>query len=108
MPTRVSERMWRGRYDRWKASGLSMSEFATKERVKKGSWTWWIRRLEKFEQDEAANMTFVRVTNGEVQSVPTVTLEIIMPNSIRLRVPSDAPMVQIAQIVMALGEIQFR
>jgi hypothetical protein len=43
-----------------------------------------------------------------VQSVPTVALEIIMPNSIRLRVPSDAPMVQIAQIVMALGEIQFR
>lgn len=109
MTEQASEKIWRGRYDRWKASGLPMREFATKEKVKASSVPWWVRRMKQFEQEAGASMTFVRVAEGEPNvAAATTEIELVLPNALRLRVPRGTPVQDVVELVGALGEVRFR
>lgn len=106
----ASESVWRGRYDRWKASGLSLHEFGLREKVKAVSLPWWVRRMRQFEREiESTSMTFVRVSEGEFDDARvTPDLEVVLPNSLRVRVPGGASLRQVVELVGALGEIPSR
>ena len=109
MAVHVSEEIWRGRYDRWKASGLSLHEFGTKEKISAKSLPWWKRRMVQFERESGTSMTFVRVASAE-PCVPTAVadVEVLLPNAVRLRIACGTPMPQVIELVTALGEIRFR
>lgn len=109
MAAHVSEEIWRGRYDRWKASGLPLHEFGTKEKISAKSLPWWKRRMVQFERESGASMTFVRVAEAEPCGPAAVAdIEVLLPNALRLRIASGASMQHVVELVTALGEIRFR
>ncbi len=104
MAAHVSEDIWRGRYDRWKASGLPLHEFGAKENVSAKSLPCWKRRMMQFERDSGASMTFVRVAEDEPNATAATTdVELVLPNAVRVRVPCGTPGQQLIALVTALG-----
>ncbi len=109
MGAKASEEIWRGRYDRWKACGLSLDEFGAREKVSAKSLPWFTRRLRQFEQESRANMTFVRVAEDEPSVAAAGTdVELLLPNAVVLRVPCGTPVQHVVELVSALGAVRFR
>jgi transposase-like protein len=98
---RTSREEWAKRVERWKDSGLTAAEFATEVGINAHSLTWWKWRL----ASEAAGrgparrsptrkprisaapspLTFLEMTSP----VRSEALEVVLPTSIRIRVPPD-------------------
>jgi hypothetical protein len=100
---RTSRDTWAERVERWKDSGLTAKEYAAGLGISAGSLSWWKWRL----SSEAASpkpgrpgrrsaksgtrvgtspVTFVEVTTHAAAAEP---LEIMLPSSVRIRVPSS-------------------
>ena len=109
MTVKASESIWRGRFNRWQASGLSLHEFGAREKVSAKSLPWWMRRLKQFELESATSMTLVRVAEGEPSAaVASGDIELLLPTAVRLRVPFGARVQQVVELVTALGAVRFR
>jgi hypothetical protein len=99
---RESRETWSKRIERWKDSGLTAKEFAAELGINAHSLTWWRWRLSSTRT--AATKTRVRTqrTASEVSSatpapltfvelsaaVALEPLEVVLPSSLRIRVPS--------------------
>jgi hypothetical protein len=101
---RASRETWAKRVERWKDSGLTAKEFAAELGISAHSLSWWRWRLssQSREPKPAARphgaiskttpstasptpLTFIEMT-APVAAEP---LELVLPSSIRIRVPSS-------------------
>lgn len=98
----TSRDTWAKRVERWKDSGLTAKEFAAELGVNAHSLSWWKWRLSseattpksgrsgrrstrRSTQVATTPVTFVEVTTAAAITEP---LEIVLPSSVRIRVPS--------------------
>lgn len=101
---RVSREAWAKRVERWRDSGLTAKEYAAEAGINAHSLSWWKWRLssgataqERVPRGRRATaspaiagpLTFVEMS----AAVAHEPLEVVLPSSIRIRVPStfDAP-----------------
>ncbi|MGO9837885.1 MAG: IS66 family insertion sequence element accessory protein TnpA [Polyangiaceae bacterium] len=92
---RESRETWAKRVERWKDSGLTAKEYAAELGVNAHSLSWWKWRLSSApgesgrrprkarRPDTAAPLTFV-----ELPAASAEPLEVVLPSSLRVRVPS--------------------
>ena len=99
---RESRETWSKRVERWKDSGLTAKEFAAELGINAHSLTWWHWRLSstrtsatktrartqrmasKVSSATPAPLTFVELS----AAVAVEPLEVVLPSSLRIRVPS--------------------
>ncbi len=102
----AAREIWAKRVERWKDSGLTAKEFAAELGINAHSLSWWrwrlsseagqlaptARRRRPHAMSKAAPttpstppLTFVEMT----ASIATEPLEVVLPSSIRIRVPSS-------------------
>jgi hypothetical protein len=98
---RASRETWAKRVERWTDSGLTAKEYAAELGIKAHSLTWWKWRLssgaaapkasprrrrsaKRSTPVAAAPLTFVEMTAAAAPE----PLEVVLPSSIRIRVPS--------------------
>jgi transposase len=101
---RTSREAWAKRVERWRDSGLTAKEYAAEVGVNAHSLSWWKWRLSSGAKSRkraprtrrpttpsvtTSPLTFVEVTSSVVHE----SLEVVLPSSIRIRVPAtfDAP-----------------
>jgi transposase len=101
---RTSREAWAKRVERWQDSGLTAKEYAAEAGINAHSLSWWKwqlssgtkarKRAPRTRQPSArpvttSPLTFVEMTSSLVPE----SLEVVLPSSIRIRVPStfDAP-----------------
>jgi transposase len=101
---RVSREVWAERVERWRDSGLTAKEYAAEAGVNAHSLSWWKWRLSSGATARGraprrrrsipapattSPLTFVEMTT----TVAREPLEVVLPSSIRILVPStfDAP-----------------
>ena len=102
---RTSRETWAKRVERWQDSGLTAKEYAAEVGVNAHSLSWWKWRLSSGPKARervlprarrstprpppTSPLTFVEMTSAVVHE----SLEVVLPSSIRIRVPStfDAP-----------------
>ena len=65
---RRDERFWRERVEQWSASGLSASEFATREGLRRERLFFWKRRLRASSAMAVAGVSFAKVSVRSVVS----------------------------------------
>jgi hypothetical protein len=99
---RASRETWAKRVERWKESGLTAKEYAAELGINAHSLSWWRWRLGAGEVKPTARprrairnatpttistppLTFVEMT----AAAATEPLEVVLPSSIRIRVPSS-------------------
>jgi hypothetical protein len=80
---RRTDAEWRELLGRWKKSGLSAREFCRQEEVQVSSFHRWDQRL----RGSAGSRDFVAVTPAPTAPAagPRWSLEVILPDNIRLR-----------------------
>lgn len=99
---RTSRETWAKRVERWRDSGLTAKEYAAEVGVNAHSLSWWKWHLSKEQEGmrplarrstgrpaAVSPLTFVEMASAVVHE----SLEVVLPSSIRIRVPSsfDAP-----------------
>jgi transposase len=95
---RTSRETWAKRVERWRDSGLTAKEYAAEVGVKAQSLSWWKWHLSKARErvrprarrstgrpPAASPLTFVEMATAVVHE----SLEVVLPSSIRIRVPSS-------------------
>ena len=98
---RVSREAWAKRVERWQDSGLTAAEYAGEIGVKAHTLAWWKWRLASGERSatsphrrRASRPSVERAAVSPVTFVEmpapgaTETLEVVLPTSIRIRVPA--------------------
>ena len=99
---RESRETWSKRVERWKDSGLTAKEFAAELGVNAHSLTWWRWRLSSTRTGATPTRVRKRRTPIKVSSatptpltfvelsaaVAVEPLEVVLPSSLRIRVPS--------------------
>ncbi len=103
---RASRETWAKRVERWKDSGLTAKEFAAELGINAHSLSWWRWRLSS-EAGQLAPAARRRRPHAMSKAAPTTTstppltfvemtapiaaepLEVVLPSSIRIRVPSS-------------------
>lgn len=89
---------------RWRASGLTASEFASRAGLNAGTLRWWSSQLkltsprERVDAAALSPFTFVEMT-GAVRAEP---FEISLPSGVRLRVPQDSDVAALARVLKVL------
>jgi len=96
---RVSREAWAKRVERWRDSGLTAKEYAAEAGINAHSLSWWKWRLSSGAAAQervprrrrstpsaatASPLTFVEMTAAVAQE----PLEVVLPSSIRIVVPS--------------------
>lgn len=94
---RESRETWAKRVERWKDSGLTAKEYAAEIGVNVHSLAWWKwrlsstsaaaktgRRTRRARTPATTPLTFVEMTGA----VSPEALEIVLPSSVRIRVPA--------------------
>jgi transposase len=101
---RTSRETWAKRVERWQDSGLTAKEYAAEVGINAHSLSWWKWRLSSGARAQGgvprkrrsaispatpSPLTFVEMTSAVIHE----SLEVVLPSSIRIRVPSsfDAP-----------------
>lgn len=101
---RASRETWAKRVERWRDSGLTAKEYAAEAGINAHSLSWWKWRLSSgskargrvprtrrppSRRPTASPLMFIEMTSAVVHE----PLEIVLPSSVRIRVPStfDAP-----------------
>lgn len=82
---RRSEEEWQRILERYRSSGLSMSAFCRREKISKGSFSRWRRRIEA---ERSVVPTFVELTTPSAPEIPASLsgeLELRLPGDIVLR-----------------------
>lgn len=83
---------WQVRMARFRASGLSAAQFCRNEHLSQASFYYWAKRLPKLDRSDTGDGLPPRRRSehsGREQGVEFV--EIIVGDSIRLRVPANGP-----------------
>ena len=109
---RESRETWAKRVERWKDSGLTAKEFAAELGINAHSLSWWRwrlsspstapkarRRARRVTEEMTPPMTFVEVP------APTTAeaLEVVLPSSIRIRVPVAFDAGSLGRLLEVLG-----
>jgi hypothetical protein len=111
---KASPDVWRGRIERWKASGLKAKEFAATENLSARSLSWWHWRLQRRSEVPASTakrpgrrpgasqeaMSFVPVILRSAEPSP---MELILPGEIRVRILPGFDESTLLRIVRTLG-----
>lgn len=90
---------------RWRASGLTASEFAARAGLNATTLRWWSSRLKSTPPREHADaaalspLTFVEMTSA-VRAEP---FELSLPSGVRLRVPQDSDVAALARVLDVLA-----
>jgi len=97
---RTSRETWAKRVERWRDSGLTAKEYAAEVGVNAHSLSWWKWRLSSGAKEQGrvpqkrhvpispatvSPLTFVEMTSA----VTHEPLEVVLPSSIRIRVPAS-------------------
>jgi hypothetical protein len=93
--------VWARRVRRWRASGLTATEFASREGYRPATLRWWSWRLGRDEH----RPTFVDATAMLVPTTPaTNALEIVIRESVRIRVSAGFDATLLRDVVAALEQ----
>lgn len=103
---RASRETWAKRIERWSESGLSATEFAQETGVNARTLTFWKWRLGRDARAKRGGRpTFVEVIPaavvGEVVA-DAEPLEVIVRDTVRIRVPSRCDLEAVRRLVAAL------
>ena len=86
---RRSRSEWREIFDRFKASGLSQTEFRRREGIAKGTFSRWMTRLADEQPPAADPGPFVELTPAAAEpparSLLSGELELSLPGGVRIR-----------------------
>jgi transposase len=113
---RVSRGTWAKRVERWKDSGLTAKEFASEVGISADSLSWWKwrlsstsggsskststrRRARRPAPETSAPLTFVELPTA----TPAEPFEIVLPSSLRVRVPSGFDAAALRRLLDVLG-----
>jgi hypothetical protein len=81
---------WSKRVARWRASGLTASEFASRHGFNVTTLRWWSSRLGRASKASPTSslspLTFVEMTGAVLSREP---IELALPSGVRVRVPHD-------------------
>jgi len=87
---RASRAEWSKRVSRWRASGLTAREFASRNGINVTTLRYWSSRLGRASDDPSTSslspLTFVEMTGAVIAREP---IELALPSGVRLRVPHD-------------------
>lgn len=93
------ESFWCDLIDRWKASGQPVAAFCAAHRVSQTTFYSWRKRL----ASRARCTTSPAPAFTPVRLVPDPTAEIVLPNSLIVRIPAATDPAAVARLVAALG-----
>jgi hypothetical protein len=99
---RRKEQQWRQWLERWQRSGLSAAAFCRRQGVAEGRFYAWRRILARRDAEQTAFVP-VRVL-AEPASLPDASLELVLPNGRRLRVPRGFDAATLRQVLATLEE----
>jgi hypothetical protein len=102
-----TRRRWQERLARFAASGLTVAQFCKAEQVSGASYYLWRRRFHeslpgaKGPSTAAPRLLPVVMTQSAVRSnvLPSSTLDLELPNQIRLRMPRDIEVEFVGQLL---------
>ncbi len=103
------EQFWRDVMTRWRDSGLSIRAFCRRHRLAEPSFYFWRRALSERQPpvlptaNEAA-VTFVPLTVRSEPLVADTTVEVILANGRRLRLPVGVAAAVVRELVAVLEE----
>jgi hypothetical protein len=101
---RHDEKFWRERVERWLASGVSASEFATREGVRVERLFFWKRRLRASAAMAVAGVSFAKVSVQPVAiEAPTEPLEVVTRSGHVIRVRPRFDETTLMRLVVVLG-----
>ncbi len=115
---RESRETWAKRVERWQDSGLTAREFAAELGIKAHSLTWWKwrlsgkakapeeprprRRAARRASAPATALTFVEMPSA----VTTEPFELVLPTSLRIRVPAGFDAASLRRLLDVVGASQ--
>jgi transposase len=114
---RESRETWAKRIERWQDSGLTAKEYAAEIGVNAHSLSWWRwhlsssaaatpkiaprpRRAKRASREASAPLTFVEFPTAAAVVDP---FEVVLPSSVRVRVPSCFDAAALRRLLDALG-----
>jgi hypothetical protein len=101
---RHDERFWRERVERWRASGLSAGEFATREGLRVERLSFWKRRLRASSAMAVAGVSFAKVTvQPVVPEAAPEPLEVVLRTGHMIRVRARFDESVLLRLVTVLG-----
>lgn len=107
---RTSRAEWAKRVQRWRDSGLTAKEFAAETGVNASTLAYWSWRLgsQRVRQIPAARSSassarFVELSASPLAASAPAMLELLLGESIRIRVPSGFDEETLARVVRAVG-----
>ena len=81
---------WRKRLEKFDGSGLTVAEFCRREHVSEASFYYWAKRIRRAVEGAATRRTQRKVSVGmSADGVPNDFVEVIVGDSIRVRMPAD-------------------
>lgn len=106
----ASRAEWVQRLEKWKRSGLSMREFAEKERLRFRSLEWWSWRLRAdaaVASSTALMPTAAKATFVELKAEPVAApqFEIVLSNGRVVRVPSAFDDASLSRLLTIVDEV---
>ena len=107
--SRTSRAEWAKRVERWRDSGLTAKEFAAEAGVNASTLAYWSWRLRASRSKRPTSRSspsrsrFVELTPSLVPSTAPAMLELVLGESIRIRIPSGFDEETLARVVRAVG-----
>jgi transposase len=98
------EQFWRDTIHAWKASDLSVRAFCAARGLSEA--TFYVRRREladRVQPTKADTPSGPRPTFAPVRVIPDLTVEVVLPTGLVLRVPLGVDPAAVARLVAALG-----
>lgn len=93
---------WKNHVENWRSSNLSKYQYAKENNLARTTFTGWVKRLEKINQNN-----FVEVTLNEKSIMEAEkTIDIMIKNDFKIRVKSDFDIQLLKQVIMILKECQ--
>lgn len=110
--SRTSRAEWAKRVQRWRDSGLTAKEFAAETGVNASTlsyWSWRLRpagRRRPPARSSASSARFVELSASPLAATVPATLELLLGESVRIRVPSGFDEETLARVVRAVGSLR--
>lgn len=95
--------IWATRISSWSRSGLSRRAWCDRHGVNVHTFDYWRRRLREGPVPRKRRARTALVPIAVAAAAPEAPLELVLPSGIRLRVPSDADVARVTELVRALG-----
>ena len=95
------EPFWRDLIERWKTSGQSIAAFCASHRVSQATFYSWRNRLTAHGRPTTA-LPSPTPQFAPVRVIPDLTVEVVLPSGLVVRVPIGADAAVVARLVAAL------